>query len=82
MRAVSICVHRSCTPTYVDGTLVHEGDNIRYRQAPGGLLPASRAWTDGTASRLDREPDDPHLYLKDEAGRFYYLIGHEIERRA
>lgn len=39
---------------YADGTPVTEGDRIRYRQTPGGLMaPASRngeyVWTEGVA---------------------------------
>lgn len=42
------------TPTYTDSTEVKEGDKIRYRQAPGGLLPASPEWTYGVATTYPR----------------------------
>lgn len=69
-------------PTYADGAPVREGDLIRRRQAPGGLLPRSESWRYGEAVRL---PDgcERELYLQDDGdGRFYHIYGHEIERVA
>lgn len=37
---------------YTDSTEVQEGDSIRYKQAPGGMLPASGEWRHGTAQRF------------------------------
>ena len=45
------------TARYTDGTIVHEGDSIRYRQTPGGLLPASGEWTYGTAQKFPHTPE-------------------------
>lgn len=47
---------RTRIPTYADGTLVKEGDAIRYQQAPGGLLPASGEWKYGIASLFPHTP--------------------------
>lgn len=67
---------------YTDGTPVSEGDRIRYRQAPGGLVPRSSAWRYGYAEKLARPySDSPNeLYLHCIDYRWYYLVGHEIER--
>ncbi len=40
-------------PVYTDGTVVVEGDSIRYRQRPGGVLPASENWTYGVAAKRE-----------------------------
>lgn len=42
---------------YTDGTPVEEGDRIRYRQAPGGILPASGGWTYGVARKYPHAPE-------------------------
>lgn len=64
-------------PVYADGTVVRVGDKIRYRQAPGGVLPRSEAWTYGTAVI---SPADGEVVLRAADGRLYNLFGHEIER--
>jgi hypothetical protein len=65
------------TPVYADGEVVREGDKIRYRQAPGGMLPRSEAWTYGTAVASF---DDGGIVLRAADDRRYNLLGHEIER--
>jgi hypothetical protein len=62
-------------PRYADGMPVAAGDNIRYRQAAGGLLPRGD-WMTGTAAPA---PGDGEISLERD-GRFYHLFGHEIER--
>lgn len=37
---------------YTDGEEIGEGDKIRYRQRPGGMLPANPEWTYGTAEKF------------------------------
>jgi hypothetical protein len=70
--------------TYTDGTQVREGDQIRYHQAPGGLM-AHGDWRYGVAARLpeDRQGrtfpiNELHLLAAD--GHYYTLFGHVIER--
>ncbi len=64
---------------YTDGTLVREGDRIRYHQAPGGMLPHGD-WRYGIAARQRAaDPTDPELYLLED-GRLYNLVGHVVER--
>ena len=68
---------------FTDGTEVRAGDRVRYKQAPGGMLPPSQDWKYGVA-----EPFVPHagydwadeLSLHAEDGRWYNLGGHIIER--
>lgn len=78
---------------YADGTIVRAGDRIRYKQAPGGMLPPSGDWTYGTAEWTVARPDhhattldlgmDPYwMVLTAENGRKYNLPGHIIERIA
>jgi len=45
--------------TYTDGTPVLIGDTIRYRQQPGGLLPASPEWTYGIAAYFPPNHEGP-----------------------
>lgn len=45
------------TARYTDGTPVREGDRIRYRQTPGGILPASPEWKRGTARKFPHTPE-------------------------
>lgn len=49
---------RTRIPTYTDGTEVKEGDRIRYRQTPGGLLPASPEWTEGIAAKYPHTKEE------------------------
>lgn len=65
-------------PRYTDGSLVIEGDSVRYHQAPGGILPASMEWRNGTAVTSKRFGFDS-LVLESQ-GRKYNLFGHVIER--
>ena len=51
------------TATYTDGSLVREGDRIRYHQALGGLMSPSvdangSMWKYGTAVRLYQSDDE------------------------
>ncbi len=41
---------------YTDGTPVQPGDKIRYRQQPGGLLPAGD-WKEGIAALFPHTPE-------------------------
>lgn len=75
---------------YTDGTLVQEGDSIRYHQAPGGILPPSvhyrngerTIWKNGTAVMSTRPIlGEYELVLEDEDGRHYMIVGHVIERQ-
>ena len=34
---------------YTDGSTVQEGDHIRFKQAPGGILPVDSEWKYGVA---------------------------------
>lgn len=45
------------TAKYTDDTPVQEGDKIRFKQAPGGILPASDEWVYGTAEKFPYLPD-------------------------
>lgn len=50
--------------TYADGSLVLEGDRIRYHQAPGGLMapgsdPDGNIWNYGIAVKEPRYANDP-----------------------
>jgi len=65
-------------PRYTDSTLVREGDAIRYKQAPGGILPASQEWMHGVAVPSTRF-GYPSLVLEAHGLR-YNLTGHIIER--
>lgn len=66
-------------PVYSDGSgEVKEGDPIRYHQAPGGLMP-SGDWRYGVAARAPHRPPFNEICLL-EAGRYYQLFGHVIER--
>lgn len=79
--------------TYTDGTNVKAGDRIRYRQAPGGVLPPSRDWKHGVAAvfppyqkpetaeimrKFGMDPDE--LCLRTSEGRYFDIGGHEVER--
>jgi hypothetical protein len=64
---------------YTDGAYVQEGDLIRYRQAPGGVLPASPRWDYGVAARASWE-DSGELYLRNDEGRLFHIFGHVVER--
>lgn len=63
--------------TYTDGTRVQEGDNIRYHQAPGGLMPHGD-WRYGVAAYVPKSGSRELLLLSE--GRYYNLFGHVIER--
>lgn len=65
-------------PRYTDGSLVVDGDKIRYHQAPGGMLPHGE-FIYGVAKH--HRDDDPELYLFD--GHTHYgIYSHVIERVA
>jgi len=72
--------HTECSPLprYYDGTELAAGDRVRYRQAPGGILPASPEWTYGTAEVSNHCQGT--LDLAGDDGRRYHLLGHIIER--
>lgn len=72
--------HPECSPPprYVDGTEVSAGDAVRFRQAPGGILPPSPDWRYGRAVVSDHCSGTLDLAATD--GRFYNLLGHIIER--
>lgn len=63
--------------TYTDGSLVKQGDRIRYHQAPGGIL-AHGKWQYGTAEHLEHA-GDVELFLC-SGGRYYNLYSHVVER--
>ena len=55
------------TARYTDDEPVKRGDLIRYRQTPGGILPASPEWTYGVAEpfpHTERELADIHAFNK------------------
>lgn len=80
--------------TYTDGTEVQEGDRIRYRQAPGGLLPASPDWCEGVAGKMREFVESPdrareatsngidveELMLICDDGSRRSIVGHIVER--
>lgn len=72
--------HTECSPKprYTDGSEVNAGDAVRYRQAPGGILPASPEWKHGRAVVSDHCSGTLDLDATD--GRKYHLLGHIIER--
>ena len=72
--------HEECSPLprYTDGTDVHAGDSVRYRQAPGGILPPSPEWKYGEA--VVSSHCSGTLDLAGDDGRTYHLLGHIIER--
>lgn len=47
--------------TYTDGTPVQEGDRVRYRQTPGGLL-SRGGWTEGVAVPYEVDTDELHVF--------------------
>lgn len=49
---------RTRIATYIDGSEVKEGDKIRYRQAPGGLLASSGEWRYGVAFKRPIVPEE------------------------
>lgn len=55
---------------YTDGTPVREGDSIRYRQQPGGLLPAGD-WKYGTAALFP-----PHQERREQLEAFNRAEGY------
>jgi hypothetical protein len=72
-----------CTPRYSDDrTPVLAGDHIRYRQAPGGILPASPTMTAGIAVTPKNGGRPGELYLQAPNGVAYGIFGHIIERDA
>lgn len=77
------CARVGCTvcrvPRYEDGSPVREGDKIRYRQAPGGLMARDPEWKHGTAVSLTDYGCERELYLAHD-GRHYLIYSHEIER--
>lgn len=80
--------------TYTDGDEVIEGDRIRYRQAPGGLMAPSSDWLEGVAVKMQEFADDPErrrraldngidvdeLVLDAGDGGRYSIVGHIVER--
>ena len=72
--------HSECSPRprYTDGSNVEPGDSVRYRQAPGGILPPSPEWKYGEAVVSSHCSGTLDLAATD--GRFYHLLGHVIER--
>ena len=71
---------KSQWPRYTDGSMVSDGDAIRFHQAPGGILLASMEWQHGIAVPSERF-GLPSLVLESH-GRRYNLFGHVIERAA
>jgi hypothetical protein len=69
--------------TYTDGSPVIKGDRIRYRQQPGGILPASMEWKKGVASKCPWDKSGT-LYLKrtEPSGReaYYHIFSHIVEK--
>lgn len=66
------------TPTYSNGgTPVSTGDSIRFKQAPGGILPSSASWTYGTVVESE---GNISTHVIESHGRKYNLLGHIIER--
>lgn len=63
--------------TYTDGSLVKQGDKIRFHQAPGGIM-AHGDWQYGTAEYLAHR-GDVELFLY-SGGRYYNLYSHVVER--
>ena len=86
-------IHRRIA-TYTDGTEVSEGDRIRYRQAPGGLMAPSAEWVEGVAVKMQEFVDDPdrrqralengidvdELVLDAGDGGRYSIVSHIVER--
>lgn len=72
--------HQEClsAPRYVDGSEVQAGDELRYRQAPGGLMAPSPEWKYGHAVTSNHCAGTLDLAATD--GRKYHLLGHIIER--
>ena len=80
---------------YTDGTLVQEGDRIRYHQAPGGIF-APGDWRYGVAKkypRTERELEsmaaynerhgvlslDPDELYLFDGEHHYNIVGHVVE---
>lgn len=67
------------TPKYSDGSgYVSTGDAIRFKQAPGGILPSSQEWVYGTVVESANSSISTHV-IQSGATR-YNLLGHVIER--
>lgn len=80
---------------YTDGTPVIEGDSIRYRQTPGGLIAPSGKWDYGIATKFphpdhireyaathpDWAYDLDELHLLTSEGRYLHIAPHIIERQ-
>lgn len=63
--------------TYTDGSRVQGGDQIRYHQAPGGLMDHGD-WQYGVAVPSTRDGYQELVLLSE--GRHYNLFDHVIER--
>ena len=68
---------------YTDGTLVKDGDPIRCKSRPGGIIPAKDSWAEGVAVSINHEefPGFQNIALKDSNGTLWRIAGHIIEKR-
>lgn len=68
---------------YTDGALVKEGDLIRCKSHPGGIIPAKGPWAEGVAVSVNHEefPGFQNIALKDANGTLWRIAGHIIEKR-